>query len=476
MLTWGGVVPVSIRFGGYGSQFSIQRSLVTVSRGPDRLIPRELVRDAMKRFGVPGAAIGIVHGCGEEILGFGDTSAENPLPVDGETLFQIGSITKTFTATAAMRLVEMGRLSLDEPVRTYLPDLRLADEQVARAVSMRHLLTHTGGWAGDYFASFGAGDDALAEMVAHLDHLEQLTPLGEVWSYNNAGFYIVGRVVEVLAGKPFDAALRELVLEPLGLTRSFLYAEEVLTYRFAVGHDRTGAVTRPWGAARSAAPAGGLITNVRELLRYARVQWEPGTLLSATSLAQMRQPHAPVRHTMGDAIGLGWFLFERDEHAFVTHGGSTLGQQALLVVGPEDRFALAVLTNHDNGSALARVVQTEALRSAFAIPPLEQTYLELSAEELDEYVGNYDSRLLAATITLNDGQLLLELRPKGGFPEPDSPPRPAPPPTRLAFVDKDAVVALDPPLKGARSDFLRGRDNEIVWYRSAGRLHRRPGH
>jgi CubicO group peptidase (beta-lactamase class C family) len=442
-----------------------------VSHEPERLIPRELVRDEMERLGVPGAAIAIVHGGAEEILGFGETSAENPLPVDGETLFQIGSITKTYTATAAMRLVERGRLSLDEPVRAYLPDLRLADEQVARAVTMRHLLSHTGGWAGDYFASFGAGDDALAEMVAHLDQLEQLTSLGDVWAYNNAGFYIAGRVIEVLTGKPFDAALRELVHEPLGLTRSFLYAEEVLTYRFAVGHDRTGAVTRPWGMGRSAAPAGGLITNVRELLQYARVQWEPGLLLSPTLLAEMRRPHARVRH----AVGLGWYLFERDGHAFVTHGGSTIGQQAHLVVGPEDRFALAVLTNHDNGSALARVVQTEALRSALGIPPLEETYLELSAEELDEYVGNYDSRLLATTITLNDGQLLLELHPKGGFPEPDSPPRPAPPPTRLAFVDKDAVVALDPPLKGARSDFLRGRDNDIVWYRWGGRLHRRLG-
>jgi len=306
------------------------------------VIPAELVRDAMSRFGVPGVAVGIVHGDEEDVAGFGVTSAENPLEVDGDTLFQLGSITKTYTATAAMRLVEDGLLDLDEPVRKVLPELRLADEIAAEGVTMRHLLSHTGGWAGDYFAILGPGDDALAQMVERLDRLEQLTPLGETWSYNNAGFYIAGRMIEVLTGKPFEAALSELVLEPLGLERSFFFAEDVLTYRFAAGHDREGAVARPWGIGRPAAPVGGLIASVRDLLAYARLQWEPGELLSGQALESMREPQAEVGHAMGDAVGLGWYLFDRDGHRFLTHGGATNGQQALLVVGPDDRFAKSV--------------------------------------------------------------------------------------------------------------------------------------
>jgi len=114
----------------------------------------------------------------ERTAAFGVTNVDNPLPVDADTLFQVGSITKTFTATAAMRLVDEGRLDLDRPLQTDLPDLRLVDPQVAAAVTPRHLLTHTAGWVGDYFSDTGRGDDALARYVAEMAELEQLTPLG----------------------------------------------------------------------------------------------------------------------------------------------------------------------------------------------------------------------------------------------------------------------------------------------------------
>jgi CubicO group peptidase (beta-lactamase class C family) len=424
----------------------------------------------MGRFGVPGVAVGIIHGDGEEVGGFGVTSLENPLPVDGETLFQIGSITKTYTATAAMRLVEDGRLSLDDPIRSYLPDLRLADERSARALTMRHLLTHTGGWQGDYFEPLGPGDDALAQMVARLDRLEQLTPLGEVWSYNNAGFYIAGRVIEVLTGRPFELSLRELVLEPLGLEESFFFAQDVLTYRFAVGHDRRGAVLRAWSVGRPAAPAGGLVSSLSDLLTYARLQWAPNGFLSRASLAEMRRPHAEVGRSKGDAIGLGWFLLEDDGHSFVTHSGATNGQMALLVVAPKERFALAVLTNHDDGRAVNKAVRTEVLRSLLDINPPDDNYPQPSPAELVEYVGDYRGQLSDAKLTMAGNRLVLEVIPKGGFPEPHSPPRPGPPPTRLAFEGKDVVVAVDPPLKDDRSDFLRRASGEIAWFRLDGRL------
>jgi CubicO group peptidase (beta-lactamase class C family) len=427
----------------------------------------------MDEFGVPGVAVGILHGDDEEVAGFGVTSVENPIPVDGDTLFQIGSITKTFTATAAMRLVEEGRLELDEPVRSYLPELRLADEEAAAGVTMRHLLSHTGGWVGDYFDPIGPGDDALAQMVSRLDRLEQLTPLGEVWAYNNAGFYIAGRVVEVLTGKPFETALAELVLDPLGLERSFFFAEDVMTYRFVVGHDRSGVVARPWAIGRPSAAVGGLVMSARELLRYARLQFGESELLSTASLEAMRVPHADVPGVMGaNAVGLGWYLCDRDGRSFLTHGGATNGQQARLDVAPAERFAVALLTNHDDGSAVIGELLEDVLERELGIEPAVPQYLERASEELAEYVGSFDAPLDRLEVTLDAGSLVLEFVPKGGFPEPDSPPGPAPPPTRLAFDAPDAVVALDPPLEGARGDFLRGANGEIVWFRMGGRLHR----
>src|SRR5438067_3636421 len=103
------------------------------------------VRGAMEETQTPGVAVGLLHKGKEHVAGFGVTSLENPLEVTPDTLFQIGSITKTFTGTAAMCLVERGELDLDVPVRTYLPELKLSDDDVAARVTMRHLLTHTGG-------------------------------------------------------------------------------------------------------------------------------------------------------------------------------------------------------------------------------------------------------------------------------------------------------------------------------------------
>ncbi len=149
---------------------------------------REIVPDAMKRHRVPGVALGIFADGREFSAGFGVTNVRHPLEVNEHTLFQIGSTTKTFTATLAMRLAEAGKLDLDAPVRRYLPGFRMKDAEVTERVTMRHLLTHTGGWEGDYFDDTGAGDDALRIYVERMADLPQLTPLGAVWSYNNAAF------------------------------------------------------------------------------------------------------------------------------------------------------------------------------------------------------------------------------------------------------------------------------------------------
>ena len=243
------------------------------------------------------------------------TSVENPLEVSPETLFQIGSTTKTLTGTAIMALVERGMLDLDEPVRTYLPSLRLSDEEVARRVTTRHLLTHVGGWVGDVFEDTGGGDDALKKIVERLADTPQLTPLGEVYSYNNSAFYLAGRVVEVSSGETFKTAARELVLDPLGMDESFFFPGEVMTRRFAVGHLVKGgepAVSRPWALPRNAAPAGGLASSVKDQLRYARFHLGDGTthdgtrVLGEESLREMQR--AQVAGAEDDDQGLPWFI------------------------------------------------------------------------------------------------------------------------------------------------------------------------
>ena len=109
------------------------------------------VEELMKKYNVPGVSMGLFNSGEVFSGGFGITSVENPLPVTSRTLFQIGSITKTFTCTAIMRLGEMGKIDLDVPIRSYFPEFRVSDEETSSKATIRHLLTHTSGWLGDFF-------------------------------------------------------------------------------------------------------------------------------------------------------------------------------------------------------------------------------------------------------------------------------------------------------------------------------------
>lgn len=438
----------------------------------------ERVREAMERLRVPGVAVGIIHEGQDYATGYGVTNMNHPLPVDADTLFQIGSTTKTVTATAAMRLVEQGRLDLDAPIRAYLPELRLADESVAARVTLRHLFTHTGGWQGDFFDDTGAGDDALARIVARMVDLRQLTPLGAVFSYNNAGFYLAGRAIEAVTGQSYEAAMQDLVLAPLGMGRSFFFARDVITDRVAVGH-RVGedgpVVQREWALARAAHAAGGVISTVVDQLRYARFHMGDGMaadgtrLLQPESMAQMQSPQAPAGNGI-EALGISWMLRGIDGVRIVQHGGTTNGQLSAFLFVPSRDFAITVLTNADRGGALHREIATWALEHYLGLKDPDPVPLEAGAEALAAYAGRYTALGSDLELRVEGAELIAQTLPKGGFPTKDSPPPPAPPPVRLALVGEDRVVAVDGPLKRMPAEFLRHPDGRIMAVRMGFRV------
>src|SRR3954466_1164870 len=182
---------------------------------------QEKLTELATELGVAGVVAGVVVGDRIETAVHGVTNINHPLPVDEGTLFQFGSTGKTFTATALVRLAEKGKLDLDATVRTYIPELTLTDEDVAAKVTVLQLLNHTAGWMGDVFEDTGDGDDALEKYVAYMATLPQVTPLGASVSYNNASLSLAGHVIARVHGTTYEQAVRELVLEPLGLTRTF---------------------------------------------------------------------------------------------------------------------------------------------------------------------------------------------------------------------------------------------------------------
>ncbi|HNB87946.1 MAG TPA: serine hydrolase domain-containing protein [Anaerolineales bacterium] len=430
----------------------------------------------MKRLSIPGVAIGVWHKGREFSDGFGITSIENPLPVTSDTLFQVGSISKTFTGTLIMQLAEQGKVNLDAPVRTYLKDLKLSDKAVEKQVTVRHLLTHTGGWVGDYFNDFGNGDDALARMVKDIAHLPQVMPLGEIWSYNNTGFNIASRLIEVLTGKPYEQAAQEMLLDPLGLKMSFFFPSDLLiTHRFVTGHyneNKKTFVSRPWAIGRAGNGVGGVVSTVKDLLAYARFHMGNGSrIIKRKSLEAMRIPQISAGGR--GEMGITWFINRSGSLTRYSHGGATNGQQALFVFIPEKDFALALLTNNDNGGVLNNNLLGLALEVYFGIKPKLPKPIKVSTNELKEYVGSYRIGTEAFDLKLKNGELIFQHIPLGGFPTPDSPPGPAMPPMRVAFYEKDQTLMLDEPMKNGIGDFIRDKNGRVQFFRIGGRAHKK---
>ncbi len=438
------------------------------------------IAQAMAHYHIPGVAVGVDNNGVQQVGGLGVTNVDHPLAVDERTLYQIGSISKTFVGTTAMRLVEQGKLDLDAPIRTYLPGLKLADAEATERATMRHLLTHTGGWVGDYFDDLGAGDDALAKMIVAMADVPQVAPLGTLWSYNNAGFALAGRIIEVLTGQPFEAAVRSLVLDPLGMKHTYFFARNIVTERFAVGHtitDGTATVARPWELPRTANPAGGLLSDVLDLLVYARFHMGDGTaqdgarVLSAESLAFMQSPL--FSKGSGGAMGLTWMLEDVGGVGTVRHGGGTVGQQTTFVMVPSRNFALAVLTNADRGSELHGEATDWILRRYLGLEDPEPAPLDATADQRAPYAGRYTAAMQDIELTVSDGGFSLQRIPKGGFPNKEVAAPATPPPVRAALYAENLLICLDEPMKGTRGEFLRDPDGTIAWLRLGSRAHRR---
>jgi CubicO group peptidase (beta-lactamase class C family) len=435
----------------------------------------------MKEYGVPGVALGVVAESRDNIRGLGVTNVEDPLPVTAHTVFPIASISKTFTATAMMRLVEQGKVDLRAPVRTYLPDFRVRDEAASRDVTVWHLLTHLGGWEGQVSGP-DRGTETLKNFAASIADLMQVAPPGKAWSYNNAGFSIAGRVIEVVTGTPINRAMRDLVFQPLGLEHAGTTAGEFIVQRFASGHTtRDGKTTlqRPFAASTSVT-AGGVGLCMTDLLAYARFHMGDGTAADGTrvlkreSLEQMRAVQAHKQGT-DDDIGLAWHIRRVGPIRTFGHGGTLGGHILLLEIVPERNFAIAILTNANTGWRLIQDVEREALRSylgaayagnqAIAHRGLVETLpsAEPLAPQPDPapYLGTYARPSNSYVVRAEGGRLFVQDRQNGGGEPRESP---------VAFYGPDRLVVTDGPDRGQSIEFVRDDAGRVNWIRVVGRV------
>ena len=378
---------------------------------------------------VPGAVLGILHGGEITTTGAGVLSKATGVEVTSDSLFQIGSITKVWTATLAMQLVDEGLIELETPVAQLLPGFRVADPDVTRAVTTRHLLTHTSGIDGDVFTDTGRGDDCLERYVAELAGVAQNHPLGATWSYCNSGYSLLGRLVEHVTGTTWDGALRERVIEPLGLPATVTLAEEAILHRTAVGHvgepEDEPVPTTTWGLPRSAGPAGLISARVADVLAFVQMHLSGGLaadgrrVLSQASVEAMtaKQAELPDPRTLGDSWGLGWIRYGWGGERLVGHDGTTLGQAAFLRVLPSQGLAVSLLTNGGHALDLSRELLREVFDELAGVQmpaPVEPATSPVDVEPA-AYVGRYERTGLTTEVFEGAEGLVLRSTVTGAF-------------------------------------------------------------
>lgn len=414
--------------------------------------------DLRAKHRVPGASLAVLRGDEIDTVASGVLNLDTGVEATTESLFQIGSITKVWTTTVVMRLVDEWLLELDAPVRMYLREFRVADDSVSRSVTIRQLLTHSSGIDGDHFANTGRGDDALEKYVASCSPLRQVHPLGATMSYCNTGFSILGRVIEVVTGEVWDAAMRVRLFEPLGLTHTATLPEEVLRYRAAMGHIEPPGqelhTASIWGLPRTAGPAGGICATSADVVRFARLHLGAHDgIVSAESVQAMQAPQVDVP-SGGYGLssrywGLGWSIFDWGGCTVVGHDGGTIGQVAFLRVVPAAGVAIALLTNGGDPMALYRELFRELLADvagvempADSVPPDPPLPVDPSG-----YVGLYEREGASIRVVARDEGVVAVQTVTGLGAE--MTPEPIELPLRLTAEDDDLFLTQYPVARGA---------------------------
>lgn len=327
----------------------------------------------VKKHNIPAISIAVwkdnkLHQAASGIL-----NNETGVQATVDSVFQIGSVTKVVTASMIMQLVDQKKIELDAPVCHYIKDFQVADKRASNQVTVRQLLDHTSGLAGDFFPKKErANENLIARYVDRCQFLPQLHPVGEKHSYCNSGYVIAGRLVELLTGETWSEAVERRVIAPLSLSHSFSEPSNSLRYRCAMGHvpnseKDTWRLTSDCYLPFSVAPAGTTLSmSATDVVTFARAHLNKGIAegdhnknttdrypsegrwLSEAAVNHMQMSSVKLpAYSPGFATdwGLGWCIMNSFDTPVIGHDGGTHGQMSMLRLLPEHDIAFCVLTN-----------------------------------------------------------------------------------------------------------------------------------
>lgn len=392
-----------------------------MTKGKDVTQIQARVSELLTEYGIPSAAIGVLHDgeITDFAVGVKDVVTEEPATTD--TIYQCGSMTKTWTALAFMQLVDEGKISLDEPVRTYLPGFTVADPEVSARVTPRHLLNHTNGIEEDY-GNPGEDDDVYERMIDNIKAAPQVFPPGYTHGYSAAlGYAILARIMEVIDGQRWDDIMRHRLFDPLGLTSTHSWREQVERERAATGHVirslEEGPIVSPVEyLPRAFGPGGNITSTVREVLTMAHIFLNEGRapdgkqLVSARSLREMMESRVPIPdpYMFGPYWALGLIVCSWHGQTVYATDGSTIGQNARLRILPDAKLALAMLTNGGPRESFYKKIFNEILTELGAVTIPDEPEPDLTLKlDLSRYEGVYERPGARYEVEAEGGKLFL---------------------------------------------------------------------
>lgn len=411
----------------------------------------QLVERTRTEWEIPAISVAIVHKGSVKVAGYGTRSKGEEALVDADTLFQINSLTKAFTALTVNMLVEEGRLNLDAPITTYLPQFSLKDKSVAEAVTLRDLLSHRTGLPGNKYLGGKLWRETARtkeDLFARLALTDLSLPFRTRFNYDNLGYKIVGEIVEAVTGTPWTEFCTQRILSPLHMERStFSYAAFLEDPNSAKPHQHLQNVPclgYDWEKDHME-PAAGLISSATDMAKWLQFCLKDPSIFGEAFKSHICV-HAEDQFYPSDALffpvfahghshleyGFGWYLYQLENRKVYRHTGSCKGMQSQCVLIPEEELGIIILSNESSHNALTGLLnqlidrylerpdsdwQTQA-RIAFLENKrvnkerVEKKELErtgMSALPLDAYVGTYTHPVYGSiAITFDNDQLQLE--------------------------------------------------------------------
>lgn len=383
------------------------------------------ILSTQQRKHVPSFSIAVVQG-GKVVKekSYGMANVEQSSQANPNTVYQLASVTKQFTATAIMMLINEGKLSLDDKITNILPDLPTTWD----GVTVRNLLNHTSGIKN----FFGTRDLLISERTdfTHSEIIDLIgkEPLefnpGEKWKYSNTGYFLLGMIIEKVTDETYNEFLAERIFKPLGMTNTRVNDLQAIIPSRAQGYIWTGYELRNSEYVSPTQPfaAGSLVSTISDLLKWDKALTTE-RLLRRSTLEKMWTP-TPLSYDGTESYGFGWEIAKVNGHRLVSHGGSIRGFSTQISRYVDDHLTVIVLSNADNGDTrmlAENIAQHYIPALANPKPHAAKTVAgphiaKIFTNVLNSYIGFYDTESIIRTITAHDGRLYLSSSGPGAEP------------------------------------------------------------